>query len=130
MLDPAVRNCVRFYQGNLLSDDFLTGQASYDFIFCRNLLIYFDPLMRRKALDKIERLLAPAGVLFVGPVEQPLAIEHGFVTAELPMAFACRKAGHGARRQRPARLSKRPGVARQVPPQERVPSPAPSRAAA
>ena len=111
VLDPAVRNRVRFYQGNFLSDDFLSGQASYDFIFCRNLLIYFDPLMRRKALDKIERLLAPAGVLFVGPVEQPLAIEHGFVTAGLPMTFACHKAGHGVRRQRPAWPSRQPRVA-------------------
>jgi chemotaxis protein methyltransferase WspC len=100
VLDTAVRNCVQFYQGNFLSDSFLGGQASYDFIFCRNLLIYLDPLMRRKALDKIERLLAPDGVLFVGPVEQPLAIEHGFVMAGSPMTFACRKAGHGMRRQR------------------------------
>jgi chemotaxis protein methyltransferase WspC len=47
VLDPVVRNCVRFYQGNFLDDNFLGGQASYDFIFCRNLLIYLDPLMRR-----------------------------------------------------------------------------------
>ena len=103
VLDSAVRNCVRFYRGNVLSDDFLSSQSSYDFIFCRNLLIYFDPLMRRKALDKIERLLAPAGVLFLGPVEQPLAIEQGFVIATIPMTFACRR--------RPARLSRQPGVA-------------------
>ena len=37
--------------------------------------------MRRKALAKIERLLAPGGVLFVDPVEQPLALERGFVRA-------------------------------------------------
>jgi chemotaxis protein methyltransferase WspC len=111
VLDPAVRNCVRFYQGNFLNDNFLGGQASYDFVFCRNLLIYLDPLMRRKALDKIDRLLAPAGFLFVGPVEQPLAIEHGFVMARPLMTLACRKAGHGVKRQRPSWLPKPPGVA-------------------
>jgi chemotaxis protein methyltransferase WspC len=110
VLDTAVRNCVRFYQGNFLNDNFLGGQASYDFIFCRNLLIYLNPLMRRKALDKIDRLLAPAGYLFVGPVEQPLAIEHGFVTAKPPMTFACRKSGHGVKRQRPSWLPRQPGV--------------------
>jgi chemotaxis protein methyltransferase WspC len=110
VISPAVRNCVRFCQGNFLSEDFFTRQASYDFIFCRNLLIYFDPWMRRKALDNIQRLLTPAGVLFVGPVEQPLAIEHGFVAARIPMAFACRKAGQGARRQRAAWMSKRSGA--------------------
>jgi chemotaxis protein methyltransferase WspC len=111
VLDPAVRGCVRFWQGNFLNDAFLSVQAGYDFIFCRNLLIYFDPLMRRKALDKLERLLAPGGVLFVGPVEQPLAIEHGFVMAGIPMAFACRKADHGVRRESSAWLSKQPNVA-------------------
>ena len=110
VLDPAVRHCVRFYQGNFLNDAFLTGAASYDFIFCRNLLIYFDPLMRRKALDKVERLLAPGGLLFVGPVEQPLVIERGFLLAGIPMAFACRKAPHGARQQRPRSPAKAAGA--------------------
>jgi chemotaxis protein methyltransferase WspC len=109
-LDPAVSNCVRFYRGNFLSDAILHSGAGYDFIFCRNLLIYLDPLMRRKALDKLEYLLTPAGVLFVSAVEQPLAVEHGLIKAMIPMAFACRKAGHGTRRQRPARLSKLPGL--------------------
>jgi chemotaxis protein methyltransferase WspC len=111
VLEPAVRNCVRFYQGNILSDDFPSGRATYDFIFCRNLLIYFDPSMRRKALDRIERLLVPDGVLFVGPVEQPLAIDHGFVMASIPMTFGCRKAGFGGRRRPSARLSRQPGLA-------------------
>jgi len=111
VLDPAVRHCVRFYQGNFLNDAFLTGQACYDFIFCRNLLIYFDPVMRRKALDKIERLLTPDGFLFVGPVEQPLALERGFIMAGIPLAFACRKAAHGARRPRPRSLSRAAGAA-------------------
>jgi chemotaxis protein methyltransferase WspC len=109
LLNPAVRNCVRLRRGNLLSEDFLTRQASYDFIFCRNLLIYFDPLMRQRALDKLQFLLAPAGVLFVGAVEQPLAIQHGFVTVGIPLAFACRKAGHGVRRQGVVGMSRRSG---------------------
>ncbi len=31
VLDPAVRNCVRFYQGNFLSDDFLTRPGQLRF---------------------------------------------------------------------------------------------------
>jgi chemotaxis protein methyltransferase WspC len=108
VLDPAVRSCVRFCRGNLFSDDFLSGHANYDFIFCRNLLIYFDRAMQRRAIEKIERLLAPSGVLFVGPVEQPLVLNHGFASANIPKACACRKAGQATRRQRPARLPKRP----------------------
>jgi chemotaxis protein methyltransferase WspC len=107
VLDPVIRNCVRFYRGNLFSDDFLPRHASYDFIFCRNLLIYFDRPTQRRAIERIERLLAPSGVLFVGPVEQPLVLNHGFVSANIPKASACRKAGHAARQPRLARLSKR-----------------------
>jgi chemotaxis protein methyltransferase WspC len=105
-LDPVVRNCVRFGRGNLLSGAHRHDGTGYDFIFCRNLLIYLDPAMRRKALDELERLLSPTGVLFVGPVELAFAVAHGFTKATIPMAFACRKAGHAARRQGPARQSK------------------------
>jgi chemotaxis protein methyltransferase WspC len=110
-LDPAVRNSVRFYRGNLLSDAVPRSGSNYDFIFCRNLLIYLDPLMRRKALDKLRSLLTPSGVLFVSPVEHPLTVQHGFTKAKIPLAFACRKAGYCARRQGPARLPKLSGHA-------------------
>jgi len=90
-LSSAVRGCVRFRQGNLLNPDFLEDQPLYDFIFCRNLLIYFDRPTQRRALEVIRRRLAPAGVLFTGAAEQPLAMENGFVSARIPMAFACRR---------------------------------------
>ncbi|MEK7707249.1 MAG: CheR family methyltransferase [Verrucomicrobiota bacterium] len=92
-LHPRVHNCVQFHRANILEDNFLAGRATYDFIFCRNLLIYFDRATQAKALETLHRLLAPQGVLFVGPAELPLATRNGFVSANVPMAFACRKAG-------------------------------------
>src|SRR5512135_720031 len=47
---------------------------------------------QRAVLLKLERLLAPEGILFLGPAEQALAIEFGFVPVNIPMAFACRRA--------------------------------------
>ena len=91
LLSPWIRGCVRFHQGNLFSPEFPAGEGVYDFIFCRNLLIYFDPPTQVKALQRIERLLAPRGVLFVGPAEQTLLTDHGFVPAQIPLAFAGRK---------------------------------------
>ncbi len=41
-LAEAVRRKVRFRVGNLLAQGLLAGEAPYDFVFCRNLLIYFD----------------------------------------------------------------------------------------
>jgi chemotaxis protein methyltransferase WspC len=110
VLAAAVRSCVRFYRGNLFSDDFRPKLASYNFIFCRNLLIYFDRPTQQKAIETIERLLAPFGVLFVGPVEQPLVLSHGLVSANIPAASACRKAAHVVRRPRLARIIKQPSV--------------------
>lgn len=93
VLHPRVRERVRFQRANIFAEDFPGGRAAYDFVFCRNLLIYFGGEARTAALDKLTRLLSPQGVLFVGPAELPLATAHGFVSANVPMAFACRKTG-------------------------------------
>ena len=98
VLHPRVRSCIQFHQDNLLSDDFLVGRASYDFIFCRNLLIYFDRATQIKALEKLHQMLTPHGLLFVGPAELPMVTDSGFVSANLPMAFACRKDDDAAAR--------------------------------
>ena len=92
LLNPAIRSLVRFSRGNILSQDFLADKGTFDFVFCRNLLIYFDRPTQKQALERIANLLMSSGVLFVGPAEQPLVMEHGFVSANIPMAFACRKA--------------------------------------
>jgi chemotaxis protein methyltransferase WspC len=91
-LNPAIRRCVQFARGNILDAGFLDGADLFDFIFCRNLLIYFDPAMQVLALSKLHRLLADDGVLFVGPAELPLVLTSGFINSGVPMAFACHKA--------------------------------------
>ncbi len=107
VLDPAIRKSVRFLQANLFSETFLPGNGIYDFIFCRNLLIYFDRPTQGRALARLEGLLAPSGVLFVGPAEQSVVLEHGFVSLNVPKAFACRVAGPPARRPRSPRVPNR-----------------------
>jgi chemotaxis protein methyltransferase WspC len=91
-LNATVRATVKFRRENILDDGFLTRSAPYDFILCRNLLIYFDRSTQVLTLEKLHRLLSEDGVLFVGPAEMPLVTESGFVSANLPLAFACRKA--------------------------------------
>lgn len=91
-LHPQVRERVRFHHANLLDDTFMHRRSLYDIIFCRNLLIYFDRAAQAKALTQLAGLLEPHGWLFVGPAELPQATANGFVSANLPMAFACRRA--------------------------------------
>jgi chemotaxis protein methyltransferase WspC len=91
-LNPEVRRMVRFLRGNLLDPELLRTEAPYDVVFCRNLLIYLDREARRRALQTLDRLLAPEGVLFLGHAEHPRDGEPRFVLMGEPGAFAFRRA--------------------------------------
>lgn len=89
-LAEGIRRRVLFRQANLLSPDFLPGSPAFHFIFCRNLLIYLDLSAQTRAIQTLKRLLAPDGLLFVGPAEAALMPNHNLVSARRPMAFAFR----------------------------------------
>ena len=92
-LATIVRRQVEFHQGNILDTYLRPGAETYDVIFCRNLLIYFDRATQDRAVATLTRLLAPKGWLFVGPSETGLLLSHAFVSAKVPLAFAFRHAG-------------------------------------
>jgi chemotaxis protein methyltransferase CheR len=50
------------------------GLKNLDIIFCRNVLIYFDPEEQNKVLDKFIRALKPGGFLFLGHSESVLGL--------------------------------------------------------
>jgi len=87
-LDSVVRKKVKFEHGNLFAPDFLPCAELYDFIFCRNVLIYFDKQTQNRAIEVLLRLLRPNGFLFVAPSETGLLPKDKFVSAKIPMAFA------------------------------------------
>lgn len=87
----AVLKQARFEAGNLFDPAATSGPESYDVVFCRNLLIYFDRELQQRALDRLWQILAPGGLLLVGPAESSLPTLHGFVSARMPMAFAFHK---------------------------------------
>ena len=63
----------------------------FDIVFCRNVLIYFDPDARRSILQRIKRLLAPGGHLVLGAAESANLID-GFVPVRLAGAVVFRLA--------------------------------------
>ena len=89
-LSADVTERVRFRQANLLT---LETQAfePFDFVFCRNVLIYFDRPMQRTAVRVLDDLLAPGATLFVGPAETGLMMREGMTSAKLALAFAFRR---------------------------------------
>jgi len=60
---------VRFELLNLIDRRAMRRQSGYDFIFCRNVLIYFNDLSRKKAVNSFFDALNPGGFLFLGSSE-------------------------------------------------------------
>ena len=61
-----VAKLVSFERRNLADGGF---QRGYDVIWCRNVLIYFTPEARERAIDRLIDSLNPGGFLFVGYAE-------------------------------------------------------------
>lgn len=91
VLDARVRAQVRLLQGNLVDPGLLAGEPPYDFVFCRNLLIYFDAPGQRHAVQTLARLAAADGLLYVGPAEASVLSSQGLEPVGLPLTFAFRK---------------------------------------
>ncbi len=79
VLDDAIRAAVRFDQRNLAEDDpDLWGAATYDVVFCRNVIMYFTPESARALVARITRALVPGGYLFLGHAETLRGLSQDF----------------------------------------------------
>jgi chemotaxis protein methyltransferase WspC len=90
VIDPALRSYVTFDQANLFDlDPARTG--TYDIVFCRNLLIYFDAATQARAAARLYALLADDGVLLAGYAETPALCRYGFGPRTPRDTFALRR---------------------------------------
>jgi chemotaxis protein methyltransferase CheR len=70
VLDDSIRNSVAFQRVNLVDDHAeLWGEASFDVILCRNVIMYLAPLVSKRIIDRMSTALAPGGYLFLGHAE-------------------------------------------------------------
>lgn len=65
---PEVRKLVRFQWLNLNASVY-PMKTSFDLIFCRNVLIYFNRESKTKVIQKLLHQLSPKGLLFLGHSE-------------------------------------------------------------
>ncbi len=72
---PVLRRMVEFRQANLL--DSAHDGAPFDFIFCRNVMIYFDQPAQQRVVSMLEQRLAVGGYLFISHAESLSAVQHG-----------------------------------------------------
>jgi chemotaxis protein methyltransferase CheR len=72
----SLRGVVLFRYLNLMQEWPVKGPL--DFIFCRNVMIYFDKPTQGRLINRYYDLLGPGGVLFTGHSESLTGIDHKF----------------------------------------------------
>lgn len=75
-LNDDIRNMVTYRPFNLLSN--FSGLGTFDVIYCRNVLIYFDQPTKKQVLERMRKVLAADGTLFLGAAETVLGITDAF----------------------------------------------------
>jgi chemotaxis protein methyltransferase WspC len=107
-VNDEVRDHVAFHHRSLFSADLALPSRSYDVIWCRNLLIYFDRQTQDAAVRILGSLLATDGLLFVGSSETAVIPSTEFESVRMPMAFAFRRRVPGAAAPRPVPAAPQP----------------------
>jgi len=66
---PQIRQMISFEQVNLMDRQSMRRQRDFDFIFCRNVLIYFDEESRKRVVNSLYDSMKPGGFIFLGHSE-------------------------------------------------------------
>lgn len=75
---PEIRQMVSFEHVNLMDRRALRSERNYDFIFCRNMLIYFDDQSRKQVVERFYTMLNRGGYIFLGHAESLSRITTAF----------------------------------------------------
>ena len=91
ILAPEVKKFVTFNKLNLYEDSKMIFMKSFDFIFCANVLIYFDTASKSKVVQHFYNNLQPYGYFFVGQSESLHGVNDKFKTVHFPGGFGYKK---------------------------------------
>ena len=79
-VSPDVRQVIRFRHLNLM--DTWPFSGPFDFIFCRNVMIYFDQVTQQRLVQRFWNCLKPGGLLFTGHSESLTSLTHRFTSVK------------------------------------------------
>jgi len=77
-VSKSLKDVVVFKYLNLMEDWPINPSGGVDFIFCRNVMIYFDKSTQENLVNRYWNVLASGGILFTGHSESLTGIEHKF----------------------------------------------------
>jgi len=69
LINLSVRKPITFKRINLMDENQINSISGFDFVFCRNCLIYFDDQSRKNVLSSFYETLNPGGFVFLGHSE-------------------------------------------------------------
>ena len=78
---------IKWGVANLMDEDQIAPYAAADFIFCRNVFIYFSENAIRRAVRSFGKFIRPPGYLFVGAAESLIRLTTDFNLSEVGDAF-------------------------------------------
>ncbi len=90
-LDPTVQSMVHFEKLNLKDRLAAKRFGTWDVIFCRNVMIYFDDEMKNNCAKLYHEQLQNDGTLFIGHSETLRNLDVNFEALPFPQGFAYKK---------------------------------------
>ncbi len=93
--DP-LRESIDFTHVNLNAASVPPGHGDFDVVLCRNLLIYFDEVSRRRAVETLYESLRPGGFLCLGHSESMSRISNLFIARKFPDALVYQRPFDGS----------------------------------
>ncbi len=90
-IDPSIKSMVNFETLNLKDRLAARRHGTWDVIFCRNVMIYFDDEMKKGVLRTFHEQLADDGTLFIGHSETIRGLDVPFEALNIPQGFCYQK---------------------------------------
>jgi len=91
LLSDTIKSMVSFEVHNLKDRLAAKRHGTWDVIFCRNVMIYFDDPMKNLVLSMFAEQLSPDGTLFIGHSETIRPGTSAFSPLPMPQGFCYRK---------------------------------------
>src|SRR5678816_1234342 len=83
----SIHSRIKWGLANLMEEDQISHLADADFIFCRNVFIYFSESAISRVVRSFSKFIRPPGYLFVGAAESLIRMTTDFNLTEVDDAF-------------------------------------------